>query len=321
MAQTDPDYAAKRAFDRTPEPQGEVTGNVDVATAKPGRSFVIHQHHATRLHFDLRLEMFNGDLPVLVSWAVPKNLPFTKGKPHLAVHVEDHPIEYGAFSGSIPEGNYGAGEVRIFDAGSYEMLEQEPGKLTFRLNGTRMRGEWHMIVPKNNEPKDWLVFLRRDQRPEREPPPELNPTKATLVRDAFDDDRWMFEFKWDGVRALAVCTDDTALLSRNRRDITATYPEIAGLNNRVVAIDSIVDGEIVALDDGRPSFERLQSRINLQNPREIERARKKLPVTFIAFDLLYLDGRNLTGEPVERRRELLEKSIVPSGNVQAFSHR
>ncbi|HEX2049467.1 MAG TPA: DNA polymerase ligase N-terminal domain-containing protein, partial [Actinomycetota bacterium] len=106
-------YADKRSFDATPEPAGRATpGNVDPGAAKPGRAFVIHQHHARRLHFDLRLEMYNGDVPVLVSWAVPKNLPLKKGKPHLAVHVEDHPFEYGSFSGTIPAGNYGAGEVR-----------------------------------------------------------------------------------------------------------------------------------------------------------------------------------------------------------------
>ena len=108
---------------------------------------MIHQHHATRLHFDLRLEMFNGKTPVLVSWAVPKNLPLRKAKPTLAIHVEDHPFEYGTFSGSIPKGNYGAGDVRIFDSGTYELLKQEPGKLTFRLHGERLRGIVDDVAP------------------------------------------------------------------------------------------------------------------------------------------------------------------------------
>ena len=132
------DYADKRSFRATPEPESAVEGNVDVATAPPGETFVIHQHHATRLHFDLRLEMRNGGVPVLVSWAIPKNLPTKTGQAHLAVHVEDHPFDYGSFEGTIPKGNYGAGEVRIFDSGTYEMLEQEPGKLTFRLHGRRL---------------------------------------------------------------------------------------------------------------------------------------------------------------------------------------
>src|ERR687883_1120960 len=128
MAETR-DYAAKRSLDETPEPPPAISGNVDPGTAPAGTTFLIHQHHARRLHFDLRLEMMNGDTPVLASWAVPKNLPTKKGAPHLAVHVEDHPIDYATFQGTIPDGNYGAGEVRIFDSGTYEVLEQDKGKL------------------------------------------------------------------------------------------------------------------------------------------------------------------------------------------------
>ncbi|HVL63717.1 MAG TPA: non-homologous end-joining DNA ligase [Actinomycetota bacterium] len=308
------DYAAKRRFAETPEPEGAVEGNVDPARAAPGKRFVIQQHHATRLHFDLRLEMMNGARPVLVSWAVPKNLPLEKGKSHLAVHVEDHPVEYATFSGTIPKGNYGAGEVRIFDRGTYELLEQETGKLTFRLKGDRMRGTWHMILPREKE-KDWMVFLREDERPERDPLPEMTPMLATLEREPFDDDRYLFEMKWDGVRALAACTTETLLLSRNGRDITSTYPELASLHDRVVALEAVLDGEIVALEGGRPSFERLQSRINLQDAKEIERATRSTPVSFVAFDLLYLDGRSLVERPVEERKRLLAEIVVPSDRV------
>ena len=311
------DYRAKRSFDKTPEPPPEVAGDVDPGTAPPGESFVIHQHHARRLHFDLRLEMMNGKTPVLVSWAVPKNLPVVEKEKHLAVHVEDHPFEYGSFSGTIPAGEYGGGEVRIFDEGTYEVLEQEPGKLTFRLHGKRMRGVWHLIQTKRNEGRDWLVWLRIDERPEADPLPTLSPQMATLAREAFDDDQWLFEPKWDGVRALAACgVDETMLVSRNRRDITATYPELADIHKQLVAIDAVVDGEIVAMEGGRPSFERLQSRINLQNPHDIKRAVKATPVTYVAFDLLYLDGRSLLDEPLEKRKELLEELIVPTELIQ-----
>jgi bifunctional non-homologous end joining protein LigD len=329
MSDTERDYAAKRAFDATPEPGATTAGNVDLATAKAGERFVIHQHHASRLHFDLRLEMLNGDTPVLASWAVPRNLPLAKKSPHLAVHVEDHPIEYGQFSGTIPKGNYGAGEVRIFDSGTYELLEQEPGKLTFRLRGRRLDGEWHMILPDNNkrgagsagpqtnaEKNEWLVFFRRSFAPPRDEPPELSPMMATLEREAFDDDRWLFEPKWDGVRALAVCEQETMLVSRTRKNITATYPELHRLHEQLVALDAVVDGEVVTFDKGRPSFEKLQSRINLQGIDVIERAMKSIPVSFIVFDLLYLDGRSLVGEPVERRREMLEDLVVPNNRVQ-----
>ncbi|MDQ3982314.1 MAG: hypothetical protein M3271_06490, partial [Actinomycetota bacterium] len=248
------DYARKRRFDETPEPPPAVSGDVDVARSLPGNSFVIHQHPARRLHFALRLEMYNGDVPVLVSWAVPKNLPLKKGKPHLAVHVEDHPFEYGSFSGTIPAGNYGAGEVRIFDRGEYELLEQERGKLTFRLSGERMRGVWHMVLTDKTEAKkDWLVFLKTDERPDPDPLPEMSPMLATLVQEPFDKDGWIYELKWDGVRALGVCSDETALISRNRNEITHCYPELQSLHTRLVAIDAIVDGEIVAMSGGRPS--------------------------------------------------------------------
>ena len=313
-----PDYAGKRAFERTPEPQPAVEGNVDPCTARPGDTFVIQQHHATRLHFDLRLEMFNGDVPVLVSWAVPRNLPTKKGQPHLAVHVEDHPMEYASFSGTIPEGNYGAGEVRIFDAGTYELLEQERDKLTFRLDGKRLKGVYHLARPRNQDrPKDWLSFLSVQEREPREDPPDFTPMAAVLADEAFDDDRWIFEAKWDGIRAVAVCADEeTFLLSRNRRDITATYPELQRIHERLVALEAVVDGEIVALQDGRPSFERLQSRMNLQNEHEIKRVMKACPVVYIAFDLLYVDGRSVTSQPVEKRKELLAEIVVPSTQVQ-----
>ena len=190
------DYADKRSFDQTPEPASSVRGNLDPTTARPGESFMVHQHHATRLHFDLRLEMSHGDTPVLVSWAVPKNLPRKKGKPHLAIHVEDHPFDYGYFSGTIPAGNYGAGEVRIFDSGTYEVLEQEPAKLTLRLEGERLRGVYHLIQTERGADKDeWLVFLRKDERPEPDPLPTLSPMLATMQADPFDDREWIFEPK------------------------------------------------------------------------------------------------------------------------------
>jgi bifunctional non-homologous end joining protein LigD len=310
------DYAAKRAFDDTPEPPPQTPGNVDPTAVPAGKSFVIQQHHARRLHFDLRLEMFNGEVPVLVSWAVPRNLPTQKGKPHLAVHVEDHPIEYATFAGTIPEGQYGAGEVRIFDTGTYELLEQESEKLTFRLHGSRFKGVYHLIRPRNQDkPNDWLVFLRTDERGPPDEIPTLDPMFATLASDPFDSDEWIYEVKWDGVRALAVCADETLLLSRNRRDITGTYPEFERLHERTVALDSVLDGEIVAMADGRPSFERLQARMNLQNPRDIQRMMKQVPVVYIAFDLLYLDGMSLMDRPVEERKRLLSEIIIPAPNV------
>ena len=312
------DYPSKRTFDKTPEPAGKVRGNLDPAVATPGKSFVIQQHHARRLHFDLRLEMQDDDEPVLVSWAVPRNLPRKKGDGHLAVHVEDHPMEYADFSGTIPEGNYGAGEVRIFDAGTYELLEQAKGKLTLELNGERVRGVYHMVGTSTEEGKDeWLVFLKEDKRPALEQLPPVTPMLATPATEAFDDDDWIFEPKWDGVRTLAVCGDEqTKLLSRRGNDVTETYPELKDLHERVVALDAVLDGEIVTFEKGRPSFERLQGRMNLQNPRDVERAVKKYPITYILFDVLYLDGKVVCDHPIEERKQLLDQIVVPSKRVQ-----
>ncbi|MGH2721485.1 MAG: DNA polymerase ligase N-terminal domain-containing protein, partial [Actinomycetota bacterium] len=311
-------YDRKRHFDETPEPPAATAaGDVDPATAPPGPFFVIHQHHATRLHFDLRLEMLNGPTPVLVSWAVPKNLPLRRGVRVLAIRTEDHPYEYGTFSGSIPKGNYGAGEVRIFDTGSYELLEQERAKLTFRLRGRRLQGVWHMVRTGDQGGKEqWLAFLREDERPAPEPPPPPDPMLATLGGKPFDDPAWSFEPKWDGIRAIATCADATVLVSRNRNDITAAYPELHRLHERLVGVDGMVDGEIVALDHGVPSFEKLQSRMHVRGEREVARLAAVTPVTFVAFDLLYLDGRNLTGLSFTERRALLEEAIVPSGTLQ-----
>ena len=307
------DYLEKRSLERTPEPPPATSGNVNPALAAAGRTFMVHQHHARSLHFDLRLEMLNGDTPVLVSWAVPKGLPSKPGKPHLAIHVEDHPFDYGSFEGTIPAGNYGAGQVRIFDSGTYEMLEQEDGKLSLRLTGNRLRGVYHLHRTGDQGGKEqWLAFLRKDERPAPDDVPSLDPMLATLVEEAFDGEEWIFEPKWDGVRTIAICGGDTRLLSRRLRDVTATYPEIGDIHRQLVALGAVLDGEVVAFQEGVPSFERLQSRINLQNAHDVKEAMKAIPVTYIAFDLLYLDGRSLIAEPIERRKELLDSLVVPS---------
>ena len=298
------EYERKRKFDVTPEPGPEV---------KPGNDelFVIQKHDATRLHYDLRLER-DG---VLVSFPVPKGLPIVPGEKRLAVHTEDHPIEYAAFEGWIPEGEYGAGEVKIFDRGRYEALEWKDDKITFRLEGTRHRGEYHLIKTKT----DWLVFLSKssaDLQPP--PPPKYSPMLAEGGHQAFDDPRWRFEPKLDGVRTLAyVGTDATRLVSRTGNDQTERYPELANLARFVNALQAVIDGEIVAADEkGRPSFERLQQRMNLASPKEIQKARRDIPVTLFAFDLLWYDGRELIHEPLEERRALLEEIVTEAGQIR-----
>lgn len=311
-------YDRKRAFDTTPEPPGERAGaDVDPLRAPAGTRFVIQQHYATRLHHDVRLEMMNGDLPVLVSWAVPKGLPRRRGDRHLAIHVEDHPIEYATFSGSIPGGEYGGGEVRIFDHGTYALVDRNEERLTVELSGARLAGSWHLVRTGRQDGKDqWLAIMSEDRRPDADERPRAEPMLATLAGKAFDDPDWGFEPKWDGVRAIASCDEQTTLLSRNRHDITVAYPELHGLHDRLVALDAMLDGEIVALADGVPSFQLLQQRMHLRDERQIQQAALRIPVVYMVFDLLYLDGRKLTGRPLRERRRILEEVVVPSEQVQ-----
>lgn len=286
------DYAAKRGFDRTPEPPSEVEGNVDPTRAPPGEYFVIHKHYARRLHYDLRLEMSAGGTPVLVSWAVPNGLPLTKGVRRLAIHVEDHPFEYGNFAGSIPQGEYGAGEVRIFDSGTYATLEQEERKLTLQLKGRRLQASYHLIQTRPSErgQDQWLAMLREDQRPPPDDRPRLDPVKPKPAGALADDQGWAYEPKWEGTRTFAFCGDATELTTGTRA-VTADYPELRDLHTRLVAINAMIDGVIITLEEGKPS-------------------------TFVATDLVYLDGRSLTSHSFEERRQLLEDTLVPSKSVQ-----
>jgi bifunctional non-homologous end joining protein LigD len=291
--------------------------DVDPLTAPVGPSFVIQQHHATRLHHDVRLEMMYGDTPVLVSWAVPKGLPRRRGDRHLAIRTPDHPMEWGNFSGSIPEEDYGGGEVRIFDRGRYEMTGRSDDRITFQLDGERLSGVWHLVHTGVDKGKDqWLAMMSKDMRPKPDELPSLKPMLATLTDAAFDDEAWSFEPKWDGIRALAICNEETRLITRNEKDVTIAYPELQRLHEQTVALDALLDGEIVAFEKGVPSFQRLQQRMHLRDERKIEEMARQIPVVYMVFDLLYLDGRNLTGEPLHKRRRIMEESIVPSEQIQ-----
>ena len=312
------EYDAKRDFEVTSEPRSDaVDGDVDPLQAPAGETFVIQQHHATALHHDLRLEMLNGETPVLVSWAVPKGLPRRRGDRHLAIRTEDHPIGYADFSGTIPEGEYGGGVVRIFDRGTYEIVGRSDDRLTFRLQGDRLMGIWHLISTGIQGGREqWLAIMSEDQRPPGDERPALKPMLATLASAPFDDPAWTFEPKWDGIRALAVCTDETRLISRNDKDITVAYPELHGLHDHVVALDAVLDGEIVAFDDGVPSFQRLQQRMHLRDPGRIEQMASQVPVVYMAFDLLFIDGSDLTGLELGERRRILEEAVVAADWLQ-----
>jgi bifunctional non-homologous end joining protein LigD len=315
------EYAAKRDFGRTPEPSGGDTatpeeeahpaGLREVAPLEPGRRFTIQQHHARRLHHDVRFER-DG---LLVSFAVPKRLPEEPGVKHLAVNTEDHPLDYLTFSGAIPAGEYGGGEVRLFDLGSYEPLEVADGKLTVRLHGSRYRGaEFHFFRTRD---RDWLVILGgKVSLPQPPPPPTYQPMMASLTAAPFDDEGWLFEVKWDGHRCLANLGAATRLTSRTARDMTGQFPELIDLHRQLAARNAVVDGEIVALDrDGRPSFERMQDRFH-RHPEELARNKGRVPVQFIAFDLLWLDGQPLLDLPLTERRARLTEVLVETRDVR-----
>ena len=313
-ASMDPDlgeYLRKRTFG----PEG-TTEPAPSGTAGEGNSFVIHKHRATRLHYDVRLER-DGALP---SWAVPRGLPTQPGDKRLAVRTEDHPLEYGSFEGSIPEGHYGAGEVRIFDDGWYEPVEWTDSKVSFRLHGRRYPGlEFHFVKTRT----DWLAFLASSQQaPLIASPPAFQPMLAEGGWKAFDDPVWWFEPKFDGIRSMTTMgTDATRLVTRNGRDVSDKYPELRMVHELVDQVNAVLDAEIVAFDeDGKNSFEVLQQRMNLSNEREIKRISSRIPVALVAFDLLWLDGHDLTDLALEQRRELLETIVEQDHRLQVVTH-
>jgi bifunctional non-homologous end joining protein LigD len=304
-------YDRKRSFEATPEPPGEhEPGDVDPLEAPVGSEFVVQQHHATALHHDVRLEMMNGDVPVLVSWAVPKGLPRRRGERHLAIRTEDHPMKYATFAGSIPKGEYGGGEVRIFDHGSYELVGRTDDRITFRLRGERLAGIWHLVhTGLMNGKESWLAIMSEDQRQDPDPWPDAVPMKGTPSDQPGDEEGWGYEPKWPGMRLLARCTDETHLFNSAGEEISDTFPELARLHDRMVALDAMVDGVVVAFDDGRPSKVRLDDALDRDSGGPT-------PIAYLLFDLLYLDGTDITDRPLRERRELLEELIVTSDRVQ-----
>ncbi|MGZ8583514.1 MAG: non-homologous end-joining DNA ligase, partial [Actinomycetota bacterium] len=242
------------------------------------------------------------------------------GDKRLAVQTEVHPLEYGKFEGTIPEGHYGAGEVRIFDDGWYEPVEWTDTKVSFVLHGRRYPGlEFHFVKTKT----DWLAFLASAQSAPLVPvPPRFEPMLAEGGWEAFDDEGWWFEPKLDGIRCVAeLSTGETKLRTRTGRDATEQYPELHMVHELVDQVNAVIDGEIVAFDEaGRPSFEVLQQRMNLSGQRAIARASKTTPVSLVAFDLLWLDGHDTTGLPLEQRRELLELIVEQDHRLQVTTH-
>jgi len=352
------EYRRKRDPAATPEPFGGGPG-------PPGGSrFVVHKHSARRLHYDLRLEI-DG---VLKSWAVPKGPSTRSHEKRLAVHVEDHPVEYADFEGVIPEGSYGAGPSIVWDAGRFALLKPEPareqierGKLEFELFGFKLRGRW-TLARMSGQDRDWLLLKKSDEYVSDTEPTERYPESvlsgltiedlrdgvaridalrrrltelraprgdiapsgellmlATLVEETPSDPAWLYEIKYDGVRVLASRNGATIeLRGRSGQLVTTRYPEVTAALRALPLDRFVLDGEIVALDDrGRSSFQRLQERMGLTRPGDVERARGAVPVSAVFFDALGLDGRDLRRLPLEARKECL-RLLVPRRGVVYF---
>ena len=333
-------YVAKRDATKTPEPMGGGAPSAD------GSRFVIQRHEARRLHYDLRLER-DG---VLASWAVPKGVPDTTGKNHLAVQTEDHPLAYATFEGDIPHGEYGAGHMDIWDTGTYELEKWRDDEIIFRLHGRRDPVRLALLRTSGaGEKSQWLLHRMKDQNasfaptpagdtvtapatpaepadesapspaggpgPTTPPPPMLaSPSTPALARTS-PAGSWA-EMKWDGVRALGVWEGGSLrLFARSGTDITDRYPELTAPGAATFAAeDAILDGEIVALDpNGRPSFSLLQNRMHLTRAGEITAEARRTPARLYLFDALAADGADLTRLPLAERRVFLERIAAGAG--------
>ena len=282
------DYKKKRDPKKTPEPFGG---------KKKGKQpiFVIQRHDARRLHYDFRLERDGA----LASWAVPKGVPLEPGQRALAVHVEDHPLEYASFEGEIPKGQYGAGLVEIWDKGTYELVEEKKdGGLTVRLHGDRLEGTWTLVPAKlDGNPKNWLILKKReDGAAEPRPRRKYAPMLATLAKDVPAGSDWLFEVKWDGYRAIVdVHGGEATLTSRKGNDLTGRFESVAKAIERAIKTpDCVLDGEVCALDDeGRATFSAMQQ------------GKPGTRYVFVAFDVLEVEGELLVDLPLTERQKRL----------------
>jgi bifunctional non-homologous end joining protein LigD len=348
------EYNRKRDFGKTLEPRGDAdqhNGSEEGSHDSPELRFVVQEHHARALHYDFRLEMDS----VLKSWAVPKGPPADFKTRRLAIQTEDHPLSYIDFAGSIAPGNYGAGEVSIWDSGAYDnvsardLLEgMERGKLEVVLHGKRLSGQFDLIRI-DDERRQWLMIRSHGKNADSKPvatptsnghkpsivkktdpvpaPESVTPMLAVTVDKPFSDPNWQYEIKWDGYRALLFIDEGKEqLISRNHIALDSSFPELAKLAEDFKCSSAVIDGEIVALtSEGLPRFQSLQNRIHFYGRG---RSRKKATtltkttdqIVYMAFDILYCDGVDLTSEPLTERRRKLVEIVMPSGAVRFSDH-
>jgi bifunctional non-homologous end joining protein LigD len=373
------EYNEKRNFKNTPEPSGVTNDTPQEGKKKGILRFVIQKHDASRLHYDFRLETRDG---VLLSWAVPKGPSLDPRQKRLAVETEDHPLDYIDFEGIIPEGNYGAGTVIVWDTGTYtaerDIRQQfRDGKISFTLNGTKIKGSFALIRIRQRH-KQWLLIKSDDdyssatsepdltvtspesvftgrtndevaknpvgqKRSEKKKegqgrlllllldnninvkktsqfPQSVKPMLAGHTDRPFDNKDWVFEVKWDGVRAVLLHNKAkeaiTEIQSRNGKNITHRYPEITKAIGTVVKSNEsfVLDGEIVVLNkEGIPDFQMHQKRMNVESQREIEFLSNEIPATYFVFDILFINGRNVEELQLSDRRKILN-SVIAEGS-------
>ena len=350
------EYARKRHFDKTPEPPPDKPSGKH---GERGGFFCVQRHDASHLHYDFRLEV-NG---VLVSWAVPKGPSLDPARKALAMKVEDHPLDYGTFEGNIPENNYGAGSVMLWDKGHYDVLgdvdasaQLARGDFKFALHGVKLNGSFAIVrmkrAAKGNE---WLLIKKPDEfavpgydinefawsiatkRTQEEiannvqsdtadnikgakKAPLLTkpePMFATAVTKPPVGSKWLYEIKWDGVRALCrVQNGAVQMFTRLGNRCDQQYPELHDLPDHLTAKTAWLDGEICVMDEeGRTRFEMIQPRIHA-NPRSIPSLMQSTPVTLFLFDVLYADGYDLRGATLEDRRKFLQAVVSPGPHVR-----
>jgi len=363
-------YNKKRNFQKTNEPEGKLT---EQPIEEKLRNFVVQKHDASRLHYDFRLESEDG---VLKSWAVPKGPSMNPDVKRLAVMVEDHPFDYLHFEGTIPEGNYGAGTVIVWDTGSYSSKEQiekqvKEGKVSIQLYGNKLKGLFKLI--KTKKENQWLLIKARDKyvskddltlispesvlssktNSDMESEPEailgsrrrtkknystlkketgdeivasvesfhlLKPMLAHPFEKGFDNKEWVFEVKWDGVRAILFKINrEIRIQSRNGNDITKRYPEVvaaAKLSLRSCE-SAILDGEIVVLNEqGIPDFHTHQHRMHIQSIQEIMALSVEYPSTYYVFDILYKENQNVEGLGYLERRKILSSILKTNETIK-----
>jgi len=306
------EYRRKRHAKRTPEP-------VPTGPLPRGRddTFVIQQHHARRLHWDLRLER-DG---VLVSWAVPRGIPRDPGRNHLAVHTEDHPLEYAEFSGVIPQDEYGGGRMTIYDRGTYVTEKWRDKEVIVVLQGSRVSGRYVLF---HTSGKDWMIHRMDPPDPGWTPMPDLvRPmTPAPAARLPADDDTWAYELKWEGERAIGYVSGGRLELKSDKdRDITASFPDLRTLAEDLAPTECVLDGQIVAFDPGgRVNREALEPRLRATDTTAARRLLARIPVQYLVFDLLWLDGKSTVDLPYEQRRELMTGLDIAGTHWQTPPH-